>query len=432
MSAFDRSDRFQQELPDILTAIAAPHMPDYVDDLLAQAAATRQRPRWTFLERWLPMGVIARRRVLFPTIPWRPILIAAALIALVAAGLFIVGSQRHVPPPFGLARNGALVYESAGDIASRDSLTGTSRTLVAGPTDDFAAGFTRDGTHLVFLRRAGGPAGSSSERVQVLIADADGANPRALSGELVAPDWFDWSPDDQQLVVQQGRHEMGEHLYLIDVKQGGDPRRIEMGRPMTTTFPNYLGPLGAEVVFRGVASTDDGIRSGIFAVHPDGSGLRALTPTDGDRDNGYQFPQPSPDGRYVTYTTWNEATQTLRIHLLDLTSGDDRAVESSPARNEGYATFSPDSRQIIFVQFIENHRQIMVGPVDGSTAAIPMGPSYPADHDVVGIFSPDGRSVIVKDSNAKESRLFDAAMGGDGQVLPWSADGITAWQRLAP
>ena len=61
MSTFDRSDRFQQELPDILTAIAAPRMPDYVDDLLAQAAATRQRPRWTFPERWLPMGAIARR-----------------------------------------------------------------------------------------------------------------------------------------------------------------------------------------------------------------------------------------------------------------------------------------------------------------------------------------------------------------------------------
>ena len=133
MSTFDRSDRFQQELPDILTAIAAPRMPDYVDDLLAQAAATRQRPRWTFPERWLPMGAIARRQPSVPAIPWRPFLVAALLLALVAAALLVTaGSQRHVPPPFGPARNGALSFDN-GDIYLRDSSTG-SRALVGGPT----------------------------------------------------------------------------------------------------------------------------------------------------------------------------------------------------------------------------------------------------------------------------------------------------------
>jgi hypothetical protein len=432
MSAFDRSERFEQELPEILTAIAAPRVPDYVDDLLAQAAVTRQRPRWTFLERWLPMGAIARRRVFLPTVPWRPILVAALLIVLAAAALLVVGSQRHVPPPFGPARNGAIVYDSGGDIASRDSLTGASRTLVGGPGDDFAAGFTRDGTHLVFLRRTAGTEGSSQERIQPFIAAADGSNPRPLSGDLVAPDWFDFSPDDQQLVVQAGVHDFGEHLYVVDVNQGGAPRKIDISVPMTATIPNFLGPIGAEIVFRGVASTDAGVQSGIFAIHPDGSGLRPLTPTDGERNVGYQFPQPSPDGRYVTYTVWDAATNTTRIHLVDPTSGDDRVVDPSSAWNQGYAFFSPDSRQIIFTRFIEGHRQIMAEPVDGSTAAIPMGPIYPNGDDLTGIFSPDGRSVIVKDSNAKESRVIDATKGGDGQVLPWSADGVTGWQRLAP
>ena len=77
MSAFDRSDRFQQELPELLTAIAAPRVPDYVDDLMASVAATRQRPRWTFPERWLPMGVTARRPVFFPPVPLRSIIVVA-------------------------------------------------------------------------------------------------------------------------------------------------------------------------------------------------------------------------------------------------------------------------------------------------------------------------------------------------------------------
>ena len=434
MSAFDRSERLQLELPDILTEIAAPRVPDYQDEILALTAVTRQRPRWTFIERWLPMGVIARRPLFFPTLPWRAIIAAAVLIALVAAGAFFVGSQRHVPRPFGLARNGALVYDSDGDVVGRGSLTGESRTLVGGPTEDFAAGYTRDGTHLAFLRRTAGTPQSANERIQVFIADADGANPRALSGDLVAPDWFDWSPDDQKLVVSAGS-QFGEHLFVIDVKQGGGQRQLDVGKPMTTTFPNFLGPGGTEIVFRGLVSTG----SGIYAIHPDGSRLRAVTPTDGHLDNGYNFPQPSPDGRYVAYTTWDEASKLFRIHLIDLTTGNDRAIDVLTGRSRGYATFSPDGSRIIFTEFVgdptdvaPDHRQLLVEQVDGSSAAIPMGQSHPIDDDVAGLFSPDGRSVIINNSKTKESRLIDAATGGAGEILPWSAGGITGWQRLAP
>ena len=147
MSTFDRSDRFQQELPDILTAIAAPRMPDYVDDLLARAAATRQRPRWTFPERWLPMGAIARRQ------PYVPDCLLAT-----------VPGRRPAPRPRGggLARardpSTTSHRRSAQPATARCcSATATSpfatarragAALVGGPTDDFAAGFTRDGTRL--------------------------------------------------------------------------------------------------------------------------------------------------------------------------------------------------------------------------------------------------------------------------------------------
>jgi len=57
MTAFDR---LPVELPDLLTDLAAPRIPDYVDEVPAVTAATRQRPRWTFPERWLPMAVIPR------------------------------------------------------------------------------------------------------------------------------------------------------------------------------------------------------------------------------------------------------------------------------------------------------------------------------------------------------------------------------------
>ena len=65
-------DRFERQLPDRLAELAGARTPDYFDDLLAQTARTRQRPAWTFLERWLPMD-LATPRAATARIPWRPI-----------------------------------------------------------------------------------------------------------------------------------------------------------------------------------------------------------------------------------------------------------------------------------------------------------------------------------------------------------------------
>ena len=119
MTAFDRSARLTAELPNILADIAAARLPDYTDDVLAITAATRQRPRWTFPERWLPMTVVAHQPVLAPRLPWRAIGVFLIVVALLAAALFAVGSRHHVPAPFGPARNGAIVFGN-GDIYVRD------------------------------------------------------------------------------------------------------------------------------------------------------------------------------------------------------------------------------------------------------------------------------------------------------------------------
>jgi Tol biopolymer transport system component len=431
MSTFDRSDRFQAELPEILADIASPRVPDYVDDLLAQTAATRQRPRWTFLERWLPMGVIARRPLFFPTVPWRTLMIVGLLVALLAVAVFAAGSQTRVPPPFGPARNGALAFGD-GDIYVRDGVSGTSRLVLGGPTDDFAAGFTRDGTRLTFLRRTEGQAGSVNERLQIMAAKADGSGPVAISEPLVAPDWSDVSPDDSFLVVMTGDPSRGQFLKVANLRKTESMRQIDVGDPqMTFAFPNFLGPIGTEIVFRGDTRASAGRRSGIFAVHPDGSGLRALTPTDGLAGD-YLFPQPSPDGRFITYTTWDGGAELNRIHILDLQANTDRVV-SNAGLNQGFATFSPDSQRILFLTYSGDRTQVTVSAVDGS-GPIAMGRNYPnmANESIGGVFSPDGKSVLVNDPGSQETRLIDTATGGNGQLLEWSAGNVSGWQRLAP
>ena len=111
-----RFDRVEPRLAELITELAAPSLPDYTDDVLARTAGLRQRPRWTLLERWLPMGVLAQRSAYIPRVPWRAIIVTALLLVVVAATLAWFGSQRRVAPPFGPARNGLIVYAVDGDL----------------------------------------------------------------------------------------------------------------------------------------------------------------------------------------------------------------------------------------------------------------------------------------------------------------------------
>ena len=46
------TDRFERHLPELMTELAEPRTPEYLDDLLWQTAHTSQRPGWTSFESW--------------------------------------------------------------------------------------------------------------------------------------------------------------------------------------------------------------------------------------------------------------------------------------------------------------------------------------------------------------------------------------------
>ncbi len=82
MSALDRFDR---DFAEALADLAGPRTPDYIDDVLVRAVSRRQRPAWTFPERWLPMSVLTRRLPLFPALPARTVSLLLILLLLLAA-----------------------------------------------------------------------------------------------------------------------------------------------------------------------------------------------------------------------------------------------------------------------------------------------------------------------------------------------------------
>src|SRR6185436_10537582 len=73
-----------------------------------QIEATSQRPGWLVLDRWL--SAQATGRLAWLTRGATRVAIVALLIALAVAVVVIVGSQRWLPPPYGLAKPGLVVY----------------------------------------------------------------------------------------------------------------------------------------------------------------------------------------------------------------------------------------------------------------------------------------------------------------------------------
>jgi Tol biopolymer transport system component len=167
----NQTDRLERDLTALLAATAAPRAPDYTDDILRQTARVRQRPRWTLLERWLPMSEFALERVGPRPLPWRTIALLALLVLLVIGAVALyAGSRPRVPAPFGPANNGLVAYAAGGDIYTVDPRLGTHHAIVTGLDEDRSPRWSRDGTRLAFLR-------GRDTVTKLGIVDADGGNP---------------------------------------------------------------------------------------------------------------------------------------------------------------------------------------------------------------------------------------------------------------
>src|SRR5687767_2745587 len=112
MTAFDRFDPFERRIGDAMDDIAAARRPDYIDDILRQTARTAQRPRWTFLERWLPGDAALRLPGLARPVPRRAILLVA-LAALATIAALVVGALLAPKPLLG---GGGLITVSSSSL----------------------------------------------------------------------------------------------------------------------------------------------------------------------------------------------------------------------------------------------------------------------------------------------------------------------------
>jgi Tol biopolymer transport system component len=418
--------RIERDLPFILDEIVMGPHPDYIDDVLSTTAHGRQRPGWTFPERWLPVELTTARVPQTP-LPWRQLIVLALLIALLAAaGAIYVGSHQTVlPQPFGPARNGLVAYAKAGDIYTVDPKTDLSKAIVSGKDQDSMATFSRDGTRLAFVRLSG--AGYS-----VYLTDVDGRDPHALSHPQVAVKDLAFSPDGSSVMFTVGPDDQRE-LWVANTIGQPDPRRIDVG--MNVSDPAFAPPDGAEIMFAGGAAASPA-GNGLYAVQVDGGKLRTImAPVPG---TGRGWVRPSPDGTRIAYSADSRAPDrnTFRVHVVGADGTGDIALPlPNGATFEDAPEWSNDGTSLAVTRGYGLHNEAMVlavVPADGST------PGHETDRGLTGccdttmLWSPDDTEILVgpEDRNGNPTtQLLWNPVTQSTSPAPWGADGNPAWQR---
>jgi dipeptidyl aminopeptidase/acylaminoacyl peptidase len=413
--------RFERNLPALLEDLYVGSTPSYRDDLLAATGRTRQRPAWSFPERWLPVDITTKISPV-PRLPWRQLAIVALLAVLAAAALLAyVGSQRRLPLPFGPASNGLLAINRGGDIYTADPKTGELKLVLGGTENDHSPGFSPDGTRIAFLR---GDAG------ELWVMNVDGSAPHRVGDSTIAGlDWSNWTPDSQHLVVI-GSFGGPARMRILDAADGAYRDLASDYLPLPADV-SFSPPTGEEIVFRAQLRKNPGFM-GLFVMNADGSNIRALieptVPIAQDLDmSSLTF---TPDGSRIFYTHYYDESIQLWVMNADGTDKH-RFVHVDGASWEGQATVSPDGRYVAFWRSIGSDGNIVIVRADGTGPVVDIGPGLSAP--IFG-WSPDGTKLLVvphESPDLVQPYLFDPT-GGPGtrltlQINPEGGD----WQRRA-
>ena len=397
---------------------------DALERVLAATRRTPQRPGWTFPERWLPVQLTMAR-----TPQLRPIFylaLVALLIAALAAAALLVGSQKRVPEPFGLARNGVLVFEQDGDLLIADGLDGPTRTLVSGPETDFSPIFSRQGDRLAFVRDV-------EDGIQLMSVRPDGSDARVLGNFPGDLERVTWSPDGSALLVTFTETGISGFRVALVNADGSGSRELALGR-----VADYAGwrPDGRHVVFRG--RLDDG-KSGAFIADADGTNVRQL-PIDTTDMIDFEGLSWTPDGTRLSFMSAGVLAGTgmnwqIGVATIDAagTMTDLEWLKLDPAsRGETYPTWSPDGSQFTSVVEKTGRRQLAIASADDSDRVRPVGPQADNHAAFDTTWSPDGKTIALAVHPSVGDSTFWSIDVASGEATQLESSQAGTWQRLAP
>jgi Tol biopolymer transport system component len=381
---------------------------------------------------------ITTRSVPAARVPLRQLAILGLLVALVAAALAAyVGSQRHIPAPFGPARNGLIAYAADGDIFTTDPLTGQTHSIVTGPEVDRRPMFSRDGTHLAFFRSTDPTAAAFA----LVVTKADGSDPRLVSDAAFSnDDYFEWAPDGSYIMVSAASG------TLTRYDASGSAAPVGVADHVRFVPGSFRPPDGKEMLVQ----PDDPTGLTLTVLNADGTGSRPILHIAlGDSTpNDLQEFHWSPDGTRIVFARAPKGDQgQLRGFVMHADGTDVRqlAIEPSGAWFEVDMNWSPDSSKIAFNRWRQNPagswdiKPIGIVSADGGSV-MDAGPT-PVSDGAAFDWSPDGKSIVsipgtvlqypVSPMKSGKPTLIDP-VDGSARQADWLVGSAATWQRLAP
>jgi hypothetical protein len=426
----------ERDLPAILGEIAMGRYPEYIDDVLATTAQRRQRPGWTFPERWLPVELV-KSRAPVARLPWRQIGVLAIIAVLLAAMLaaFVGSRQQRLPPPFGVTANGLVAYVQGGDIYTADPITGLEKAVVTGPETDLRPIWSLDGTRVVFERKVNGDTGPG----WLFVANQDGRGLIRVTPEpLLGLVDYTFSPDGRA-IVSFAQGERGPAFMVIATDGTGQPKFFYVGATSEDGAVRYR-PDGSEIMFIG-RKPGAGYRD-LKALDPATGNVRSIV--EGSVSGDIHAASWSPDGTHIAYAKFdqNATTRSSRTHVVNPDGTGDGAVDISPdSIADGGSNWSNDGTRLEITRFYpggtDDFARTAIVPIDRSSVGVeiecPPG-ATPADCTADWIWSPDDSVLLGARSDASHQPLpqFMAdPLTGKIHPAPWTATGPPAWQRVA-
>ena len=399
--------------------------PDPVlDAALSRTRRARPLPGWLLPERWLPTSLPAR----LASVPRLvPVLLLLGLLLAIAVALAIAGSQRRLPPPFGLAAPGVVAFVADGDIWTADPDGSNRLQVTTDPRIDGFPAFSRDGTRIAFKRL---PADNSrldwEEWGDIVVAGADGSDPIVLDANVHSPSPMTWSGDGRFLVYS--RTVDGVDQVFIAATDGSLRRQVT-GDGQDNWGPT-LSPDGRTIAFaKGYPQV-----TGVFVIQTDGTGERRVTHGSVE---GFDSMEWSPDGSTLLYAA-GPADSGQRVWSVELDGESERLLVDTP-RSDFAPTWSPDGLSIAWLsQAPGGAIQVMVAGADGSNRT---SISEPGDW-FLPQWSPDARRVLAVDGRGGGGQPIVAILDplGSSPTTSFAIPDVSgvgradfgSWQRLAP
>ena len=136
---------------------------------------------------------------------------------------------------------------------------------------------------------------------------ADGTDVRQITRTPEVETYASWSPDGSRIVCRRVYEDGNWEVVLLDAK--GNLLKNLSQHPAPDAWPVWT-PDGTKIIFASLRSG----ASRIYEIKPDGTGLKMLTPKDGNWDD--RQPAISPDGKTLFFAryrwfpgAWYEASQ---------------------------------------------------------------------------------------------------------------------------